>query len=144
MKVHTGHVTTELYHKIFHNYFHWVFFFLIFISQRHYSRRSLKREARSLALLQSATLPRCLSAGRSRSSENSGQYSTGYGSDDLAKWKANSCNSGRSIKKIIPDYKKSHEMLARELDFRKKQNLTTTARPFIFSTDNLLSTEKVG
>ncbi|XP_032780098.2 uncharacterized protein LOC116918456 [Daphnia magna] len=106
------------------------------------SYRSLKREARSLALLQSATLPRCLSAGRSRSSENSGQYSTGYGSDDLAKWKANSCNSGRSIKKIIPDYKKSHEMLARELDFRKKQNLTTTARPFIFSTDNLLSTEK--
>lgn len=88
-------------------------------------------------------MPRCLSAGRSRSSENSGQYSAGYGSDELARWKTSSSNSSRNTKKAIPDYRKSHDFMARELDFRKKQNLTTTARPFHFSTDNLIPTDKV-
>ena len=97
-----------------------------------------------MALLQSATLPRCLSAGRSRSSDNFVQYSTGYGSDELAKWKASSSSSSRNTKKAIPDYRKSHDLMAKELEFRKKHNLTTTARPFHFSTDNLISTDKVG
>jgi hypothetical protein len=94
--------------------------------------------------MQSATLPRCLSAGRSRSSQNSGQYSTVYGSDELARWKASSSGSSHNAKKAIPDYRKSHDLLAKELEFRKKQNLTTTARPFHFSTDNLIPTDKVG
>jgi hypothetical protein len=102
----------------------------------------LKREPRSLALVQSAT--RSVSAGRSRSSDNSAQYSTGYGSDELARWKASSSGSSRNTKKAIPDYRKSHDTLTRELEFRKKQNLTTTARPFHFSTDNLIPTDKVG
>lgn len=109
------------------------------------SRRSLKRDTRSLALLQSATLPRCLSAGRSRSSDHSAQYSAGYGSDELARWKTSSSNNSSNMKKAsIPEYRKSREdLLSREFDVRKKHNLTTTARPFHYSTENLLPTDKV-
>lgn len=90
-----------------------------------------------LALLQGPAIPRSLSAGRSRSSD---QYSLFYGSEDAPKWTKVSAPSGsRSSKtKSKPDFKKSQDSLARDLDLRKKQNLTTTTRPFHFSTDNLL------
>lgn len=99
---------------------------------------------KSLAILPSSVVPRSASAGRSRSSD---QYSMGYGSEEPQKWTkistAGTASSRHSKIKPKPDYKKSQDFLSRDLELRKKQNVTTTTRPFHFSSDNLARGDKV-
>lgn len=93
--------------------------------------RSLKREMRSLALLETSCLPRSLSAGPSRSNDKN------LASLDPLEieWK----KLARRKKLDLPKYQ---AFLTRELQFGKDDNMSTTVKPIQFFSDNLSSSAR--